>query len=270
MFAPLSGIAANISGEEWPSPDDLNLLATNCSARLKFSALTDNAAPGAADYERRIHDDGVVPLRPANWHDLFNALVWLAFPRTKAAINRAHVEALRAIPGSVPGPRSVRRDALTLFDESGVLVLSSDPVVLTRIRAFDWKRLFWDERAALQRTTRFLLFGHALYEKALSPYIGITGHALLLALPGAADESDQDTLLARADVLAAEAVQTNLAKPRDLSPLPLLGVPGWWHANNEAVFYGDTNYFRPGRMSRARGGMHAQDARAAAREDFTG
>jgi hypothetical protein len=36
---------------------------------------------------------GEVATRPGNRHDFFNALIWLAFPRSKAAINRRHHEA---------------------------------------------------------------------------------------------------------------------------------------------------------------------------------
>ena len=207
-------------------------------------------------------------MRPGNWHDLFNALVWLAFPLTKVALNRAHTDEFRAKPAAA---RSVRRDALTLFDESGVLVFSSDLTMLKRIRAFDWKRVFWDERETLLKTTRCLLFGHGLYEKALSPYVGMSGHALLLDLPdafGGRDEAALDTGLATLDAMAANAVQTCVMQPRDLSPLPVLGVPGWWDANNDAAFYDNARYFRPGRMRELL--TRGQEARSEVRTDATG
>ena len=28
-------------------------------------------------------------------------------------------------------------------------------------------------------------------------------------------------------------------------PLPMLGVPGWWSANEDAAFYADAEVFRP-------------------------
>jgi hypothetical protein len=34
---------------------------------------------------------------------------------------------------------------------------------------------------------------------------------------------------------------------RELAPLPVLGVPGWWSANEQENFYENTEYFRPGR-----------------------
>ena len=46
-------------------------------------------------YECRIWERGEVETRPDNWHDFFNALVWLAFPHTKNAISAAHVRGVR-------------------------------------------------------------------------------------------------------------------------------------------------------------------------------
>ena len=249
MFAPLRGIGDALAGKVWPPPARLNTLARERAVvsgggqPLCFETLTQPTA--AADYESRIHDDGVVPLRADNWHDLFNAAAWLAFPRTKAVLNRAHVAALQVQQGAV---RSPRRDALTLFDESGVLVLSRSRRVLDDIRAFAWQRLFWDRREELLASTRFAVFGHALFEKALSPYVGMTGHALLIETT---DRTAGDDL----DVVAADAVLGSITQPRDLSPLPVLGVPGWWDANHDAAFYANTAYFRPGR-SRESGSAH--------------
>jgi hypothetical protein len=47
------------------------------------------------------------------------------FPATKARLNAGHVEEADGNGGS--GGRSARRDALTLFDENGLLVASADP-----------------------------------------------------------------------------------------------------------------------------------------------
>lgn len=252
MFAPLRGVARDIECAPWPTPADFNRLAaihgvrSGGGAPLHFEAARASSVPTAADYERQIHDAGTVPLRAANWHDLFNALVWLVFPRTKAALNRAHAAQQRHAPAAAGG-RGRRRDALTLLDESGVLVLSSSAEVLGRLRAFEWKRVFWEERETLLRTTQVLLFGHGLYEKALAPYVGMSAHALLLEVPAAAGTPDADTLIAAADVIAASAVEASLLTPRELTPLPLLGVPGWWDDNRHAAFYDNSAYFRPGR-----------------------
>ena len=248
MFDPLQPLGREWVDADWPATDQLTGIARSRRAvsgggqPLHFVCMTGQPAPAAADYELRIHDEGLVPLRTGNWHDFFNAAAWLTFPCTKAALNRAHVAELRLRPA---GKRNRRRDALTLFDESGVVVISSSRTVLDGIRNFAWQRVFWEQREMLIATTRFIIFGHALYEKALAPYVGMTGHALLLeaAESGGHDEINSDD----ADALAALALSAQITQPGDLSPLPVLGVPGWWHANQDSAFYDNTAYFRAGR-----------------------
>ena len=42
-----------------------------------------------------------------------------------------------------------------------------------------------------------------------------------------------------------------LVGPRELQPLPVLGVPGWWPDNEAEGFYDNRDYFRPGRQAAA-------------------
>jgi hypothetical protein len=96
---------------------------------------------------------------------------------------------------------------------------------------------------------RFFLFGHALYEKALAPFSGITGRALLIAVRPdliAAPLSAQIDVL---DRMVAERLlePRRVQSTRDLAPLPILGVPGWCPENESASYYDDTSCFRPGR-----------------------
>ena len=44
-------------------------------------------------------------------------------------------------------------------------------------------------------------------------------------------------------------VVPDIVTPRAFSPLPVLGVPGWWHANEDARFYDNAAYFREGRRN---------------------
>jgi hypothetical protein len=76
-------------------------------------------APSPADpyYEVHLYETGCVATRTENWHDLFNALVWLAYPRTKAVINALHA---RQIPLE-GGRRGRLRDLLTIFEYPGWL-----------------------------------------------------------------------------------------------------------------------------------------------------
>jgi len=56
-------------------------------------------------------------------------------------------------------------------------------------------------------------------------------------------------LIEASDTLAAATVRS-LGTPGALTPLPLLGVPGWWSANEDAAFYDNARYFRSGRAVR--------------------
>src|SRR5947209_19281554 len=79
-------------------------------------------------YELRVHDTGRVETRPENLHDWFNALCWLAFPRTKARINALHAA---SIP-SESGQRGRLRDLLTICDERGGIVVCADEALNRR------------------------------------------------------------------------------------------------------------------------------------------
>ena len=197
-------------------------------------------------YECRIWESGVVETRPDNWHDWFNALVWLTFPQTKIAISARHVRAM-APDGQVRGSE---RDALTHFDECGIVVLSSDPALLDLLRAFQWKTLFVERRAEVERGMRFFVFGHATYEALLKPFRGLTAKAVLhevdaawLQMPVAAQLVAVDALL------AADLSSGRYTRPRDFQPLPLLGIPGVVPENADPAYYDDTWQFRPGRRT---------------------
>ena len=100
--------------------------------------------PGVA-YERHIFETGEVSTRENNWHDLFNALVWCRFPYLKSAMNEVHY---RHLDEEKEGRRGDRRDALTLLDESGVIVFSRNGNLLSALRARDWNEAFVDRRDA--------------------------------------------------------------------------------------------------------------------------
>jgi len=202
--------------------------------------LAGSASP--EPYERRVFQHGDLAVRADDWHDLFNVLVWCVFPRAKAALNRRHVVEMER---ESPGRRGRARDALTQFDEDGVIVLSSAPELLELIRAFQWKTLFWDRRAEALEHMLFVVFGHALYEKLLVPFVGVTGKAVLLDVPAGIDDT-----AGTADNRVAEWIDAGmLGSPADLQPLPVLGIPGWHAGSLEASFYDNAAYFRPGRRT---------------------
>lgn len=207
---------------------------------LRFTPPQDDGL----DYETRIHRKGEVETRPDNWHDFFNALVWLTFPQAKTRLSGAH---MRAMQPAAEG-RGLARDALTHFDECGIVVLATDPGLLDLLRDFQWKRLFVDHRAEVIAGMRFIVFGHATYEQLLAPFRGLTAKAVLYALPAAQVNAPLETLLPTVDALLAEDLLSGrYARPRDFQPLPLLGIPGVIDKNNNPDYYDDTWQFRPGR-----------------------
>jgi hypothetical protein len=202
------------------------------------------ALPGVA-YERHIFETGQVPTRERNWHDLFNALAWCRWPLFKAAMNAAHYRQLKEPESGRTTGRDPLRDALTLLDESGALVIARNRTVLQTLARRDWQPAFQLLRCAWQDDVRVVLCGHALLEKSLAPYKSLTAHALLLHLDGPSlrDEAPlRQVDAALADRLSADAL---FAAPAELSPLPLAGIPGWWSgAPQDADFYADRMVFR--------------------------
>jgi hypothetical protein len=98
---------------------------------------------------------------------------------------------------------------------------------------------------------RVFLFGHALLEKALQPYVGMTAHAVLLTIEDDFLNADGERQVEAIDALLAEAIP-RISTARGLAPLPVLGVPGWWPHNEHSGFYDDVAYFRPGRTGTPR------------------
>ncbi len=257
MFAPLRETGALLPDMGWPDTGILDAMADDCGRRVvnangeRIRFVVQDARPARFEdkFEPAAFLRGEVPVRRFSWHDLLNAIVWMTFPTAKAALNARHFHALSRREGS---RRSREEDALTLFDEEGVIVLSTDPDLLQMVRDFRWRELFWERRDSVRQKMRFLLFGHALYEKATRPYVGMTGRALLFEVSGAVPALEREALTREADRIAALRIwdSTQLCDGKELSPLPVLGVPGWWQDNEQEGFYANTGYFRPGRTKR--------------------
>ncbi len=202
---------------------------------LRFVAASSHLS--ARDYETSILQSGQVPTRADTWHDVMNAVVWLRFPRFKAALNAAHGE---AIGFEMDSTRGRRRDALTMLDESGVWVMSRAPALHALLVEHAWQALFWEQRHAVETAMQFVVVGHALLEKLLAPYPAITGKCLMLVT----DALDPDAV----EPQAAAALST-IHSPCPLAPLPVQGVPGWDTANANAAYYANQAIFRPARIN---------------------
>ena len=224
----------------FPAPAQLNrVLPPEARTRAEHAVrfVPAEHLPGV-DYERHIYETGEIATR-GNWHDLCNALVWCRLPRFKAAMNALHYDHLRDEAGGRRGPL---RDALTLLDESGVIVTGDAPTLFAALAARDWPRAFVSLRDEW-RSVRVVVCGHAILEKFLQPYKALTAHALYLSGPLSTADAALDQRLE-----AALLREGRLGAPADLDPLPLMGIPGWWTGGaQDAAFYADRTVFRPPR-----------------------
>ncbi len=238
--------AEPVVGSELPGAAALqSLLAQNVNnVRGKKIQFVSPALLPDGNYEELIFNSGRVSTRTNNWHDLFNALVWWRFPALKAAMNATHFTQLQKQSGN---RRGRLRDALTLWDECGVIVASINGDLLEKLAARNWRASFQDSAELWQHEVCVFVCGHALLEKYLDPYKSITAHALLVQLDSSAFEAGRQTLQASLDeALADKLLKNDLIKATaNLSPLPLSGIPGWWKDDEQNdSFYADTDVFR--------------------------
>ena len=81
------------------------------------------------------------------------------------------------------------------------------------------------------------MFGHALLEQLAEPRKDLTAHVWCGQMcPGFHSEVDA--------WLAAQLHGAGLAR-KPFTPLPVLGIPGWWPENENFSFYDDSLVFRP-------------------------
>ena len=222
--------------------------ALNGAARAPVWFVRQLELPHGTAYERHIFETGKVPTRDG-LHDFFNALCWMQFPRAKQRLN-----ALQAAEIAADGVSAVRgpvRDAITVFDENAALLQAPD-ALWRALAARQWHRLFGDLRP-LWRHSSLRLFGHAALEKLVSPYKSITVHVWRVA--------DAVDMQADLDAWLAVDLSRDRLAAKPFLPLPVLGVPGWWRANEAPGFYDDDRVFRPApvRLARANNPQELSD-----------
>jgi hypothetical protein len=250
IFAPLRAAIDRLQPQRWPTHADLSAAAdgvtTSRGMPLHFIAPRDHTDRERRYYELHIAETGEVETRAENWHDLFNALVWIAFPRAKAAINAQHAAILEERGEDEAKRRSPERDALTLFDEGGVIVASGSAGLSQLITAFEWKDLFWHRRAEVEASMRFFAFGHALYEQALAPYLGMVAKTVFIPAEKSILSPAGEAGVAPVDALVAAhfADRARFPSPRSMAPMPVLGIPGWHPGTALESFYDDAQHFR--------------------------
>ena len=234
-----------LAGRGFPSCEQLNALLPEGLSSAGGHAIRFVPSGQLSDdgYEHRIYTTGQVSTRPDHWHDLFNALVWMRYPRIKVAMNALHY---RAGPLQADGKRGCLRDALTLFDECGVIVISDQPDFLAALAQRRWLQAF--QTPEFSSSVTLSVCGHAMLEKYLSPYKSMTAKALLIHVSTGLMNTPRPELLRVLDTEISTGMLNGhlLTRPACLTPLPLAGVPGWWPEDEQSDddFYLDTQVFR--------------------------
>ena len=226
--------------------------------RVDLSFVSQSELPKGQAYEAFIHAQRRIPTRD-NLHDFFNGLCWLRLGRSKRRLNQ--LQAQEIARQGVGQQRGALRDALTVFDENALLLQAPDGL-WQALCARDWQHLFVRERDQWAQV-RIEVFGHALLEKLVQPYVAITGHAWRvmptpaptapIAGPNAQakqthSHSQGDANAdAQLDAMLCDSLQEDHLRRKAFAPLPVLGVPGSWSANQDPSFYAQTQVFRAAR-----------------------
>ena len=205
------------------------------------------ALPEGVAYEEFIGATGQVPTRD-NLHDFFNGLVWLTFPRIKRQLNA--LQAAQIARDGVGKSRGPARDAATIYDENAAQLVVRDnadgAALLEALRQHRWREAFVERAAAFGRDAQVWLFGHALMEKLVAPYKAITAHTRVVLAGDDYFALDDVARRAWLDCHEAQRLAGEGLNNAGFTPLPVLGIPGWW-PQQDAAFYDDATVFRPRR-----------------------
>ena len=248
-------------------------LSTEYNATASVSRKTfvcqDSIPADSPYYEQFIFKEHIIPTRKGSWHDFFNGIIWLQFPRTKTYLNCLHIAEIKA---NGLNPRTKVRNHITHFDECGVVLFIKGALLFAQLEnLFDaqaWTTLFCELREEWNTNIFPVVFGHANLEMMLNPFIGLTGKVLLVQIeyvpdlhdikqasePSDANQSNITLFEPQVlDDLLLQHIEQNQTffalKP--FYPLPLLGMPDWHFEKQDADFYANTGYFMPKRQHKA-------------------
>jgi len=251
-FDHINQLMAFDEWHKWPSCEALQSLlpyeVKNLNDKtIKFVDQEEGMDFSAVAYEEFIYERGEVPTRKKSWHDIFGAMSWCLFPKTKALINKLHHDDIKEFGTK---ERTKLRNALTLFDECGVILVSKNAELLAALADHQWHEAMVDNRTlwhlAEEQGIAVYQFGHANYEMLTKPYEGLTGKWMALNMSAELQSLPLNVQYRLVDEKLAEWLKSGgLNDNSRLSPLPLLGVPGWNDQNEDAKFYDNADYFRP-------------------------
>lgn len=240
VFQGVAGFLAWAESEHWPDIDSLNsssraLVHAYTGMPLSFEKQTTELVLDGLHYEQRIFQRAQIATRENNWHDLFNAMMWLKYPRIKSALNARQWSDVEqhGLKTRTPG-----QCAMTLFDEAGALVVMPDDM-LACWKQHDWHGLFIEHADAWRSgNARVAVFGHALLDHALVTETLLVAKCIVLR-----DDADFSSGF---DDLAGVIHAGNVLRGNgELRTLPLCGIPGWHSAPDSAAFVRTAACFSP-------------------------
>ncbi len=222
VFAGVQAWREWLDAAAWPSVAQIDAqLALHrhrfSGQRLRAVAQTPALLADGLHYEVRAFQSGHIATREGSWHDLLNALIWLAHGDIKCALNARQVDDIARV-----GARQRTRGqcALTHFDEAGVVLVLREPQRLAAWDEHDWLGMF---AGLTSDDYAIAVIGHALLEHALVAEQTLVGKALVVL-----DDRPRQAIHACLPMLA-ESIRSGqvLSDPQEMRPLPLMGLPGW-------------------------------------------
>jgi len=238
----LSALTKHFSSHSsWPTLSDYQTLF-----KLKKIGITPVAQSTIIEsfedqYEPRVYLKKELQTRTENWHDFFNAMVWMSFPQTKKILNSLHFNT--ASKRDVGTNRSTLENRITQFDECGAIIISSNKTLLELIRKHQWKELFINHKQSFENEIKCVVFGHAIFEKSLTPYIGMTCHCILMEDEKLLKDAQNSNYTNLDKHIAKLWKHTIASKAARFNAFPILGIPDYW-SDQSNKFYSNDNYFR--------------------------
>ena len=225
--------------------DTLNSIAESlavAASRPAVRFVPQSELPPGEAYEKYIFNSKLCPTREG-LHDFFNGLCWIHFPATKKRLNA--LQAAQIEKDGINQQRGAVRDALTVFDENAAFLQAPD-ALWDALAAKDWHALFVTLRPVWAQA-HLVIFGHALLEKLVSPRKPMTAHVYRT--------HSATTSIANLDAWVAADLNIEKLARKPFAHLPVLGVPGWWPANDHLDFYDDASVFRVPKNSQSSTGL---------------
>ncbi len=239
-----------IAADDWRG--QINALAAQSHIHnhrdLALQFVTQESLPEGVAYESHISEAGAVPTRE-NLHDFFNALVWLTFPKIKRQLNALQSAQIASL--GIGKSRGTARDAATIFDENAAILVvensTAGRALVDQLREHQWHAAFIAQRAMFGNQAELWSFGHALMEKLVKPYKAITAHTWVVWADATFFTLEWQQRRSWLDTHVSEQLVSHNLSTADYTPLPILGIPGWWPDQDQA-FYADASVFRAKRV----------------------